>query len=327
MYYVRIVFFLEDNYDLEIEGDNEIELFRENNSICKIKVDRRFEKYKVIITYGSFTSESEAKDKGEKLLYSVKTQFIKEGIPINISGGQGLLDSSNTSSMNGGLTTYGKENIHLLFPQLTGCKVENEVMGLHIYNLDTDISQVKFVSQDIKIKIRTKLPILSDKYLMNPKLIVPYSLLNSSNVINDIRASFLLKISAIESIAAENQSRDIKYCKVIDIINKKFLKFDLIKNEVSINEKELKNILTQIKNSIGATKNKTIGEKCRQLIINCNLQNKYSEMNSIEFFNRCYYIRSNFVHSGSYDLSELSNYIHSLNQLVLDIFEWYEQNQ
>ncbi len=51
-----------------------------------------------------------------------------------------------------------------------------------------------------------------------------YSLLNSGNAINDIRASFILRITALEALVSDKQKKNDNYQKLINAINKKFSK-------------------------------------------------------------------------------------------------------
>lgn len=269
MYYVRIVFFVTNNYDLDI--DEEFNLFRTESIICKVTIDRRFEDVKVIISYGGFKNEEIAVQEGEKLFYSVKNGFIKKGIPINISGGLRVLDTTQKSFHTGGLIQYGIENIEVLFPQLANKTVKNEILGLGIYQLNEDISEVKFISQNAKLTKKVKFPDIEiEEYKGNNKLNIAYSLLNSSNVINDLRVSFLLKVSAIESLVPEDSYKEKIYCDIINQINKT-IKLEKIKVDFDIPDDELQKIIQKLKGSIGTLKKKSIGEKCKDLISMCKV--------------------------------------------------------
>jgi hypothetical protein len=41
----------------------------------------------------------------------------------------------------------------MLFPQLANKTVKNELLGMGIYQLDEDISEVKFLSQSVKAQL------------------------------------------------------------------------------------------------------------------------------------------------------------------------------
>ena len=72
-----------------------------------MKIDRRNEKLKVILSYGGFEDRETAEKEGTKLFYSVKKQFIKKGIPINSQESLGVLDTTQISFSTGGITEYG----------------------------------------------------------------------------------------------------------------------------------------------------------------------------------------------------------------------------
>jgi hypothetical protein len=299
-------------------------------------IDRRIEdEIKIILTYGGFEHEEIAIDEGKKLYFSVKKQFIKKGIPINISGGLGVLDTSQTSFITGEVTQYGLDNIHLLFPELKDKTVRNEILGMEIYYLEEDISKVKFIGQSIKATKIMKFPeIIIEDHKVNDKINTAYSLLNSSNAINDLRASFLLKISSIESLVIEDSYKDEVFCDVINHISKKLVLMDNIKGVVEVSDSELQEVIQKIKGSFGNLKKKSIGEKCRDLIESCKIQKEYLGMNVMSFFNDCYRLRSEFVHTGTYKgnisetqkIRELENYTHELDKLIIDILEYYEKN-
>ncbi|TKI57096.1 hypothetical protein E8L90_17395 [Brevibacillus antibioticus] len=330
MYYARLVFFVTNDYDLDIEEEQC--LFQTDSIVCKVKIDRRMENVKVIFSYGAFSTEEIAKQEGEKLFYNVKKEFIRRGIPINISGGLRILDTLQTSFDTGGLTKVGLANIHLRIPELVNTTVENETLGLRIYQLDKEISEVKFISQSIQLKVKVKFPdIKLEDFKDNEKLKIAYSLLNSSNAINDIRASFLLKVSSIESLVPEDEYKDTNYCDVINQINKMITMKNI---KVELPDNELEGIIQKVKGSVGALKKKSIGDKCRDLIQHCNIQKQYKNMDVFAFFNDCYKLRSEFVHTGTFrneddetkKIRNMEIYLSELNSLVLDILDYYEKN-
>lgn len=330
MFYVRITLFLINDYDLTIEGEQV--LFQTKDALCKIKVDRRLEHVKVIYTYGGFNTEEVAALEGEKLFVNVKKRFIKLGVPINISGGLRVLDTTQTSFTTGGITEHGIEYLKAHVPELANRTVENDVLGLSIYQFDEDISEVKFVGQEAKMIKKIPAPVIEmADYKEDDKLKIAYSLLNSSNAVNDLRVSFILKVSAIESLVPEEQRKDEEYCNIINQINK-MIKKDNIKSELP--DAELEKIINKVKNDIGALKKKSIGEKCRSLIEKCGIEKQYLGKDVLIFFKECYSIRSDFVHTGTFKnkedeinkIRELETYLEALNSLILEILDYYETN-
>ncbi|MFJ7183714.1 hypothetical protein [Lysinibacillus xylanilyticus] len=334
LFYVRIVFFVDKTYDFDL--DEEITLFNDKNVVCKVIINRRdeFEGSKVIITYGGFKGKEIAEYEGKKLFYSVKKKFITAGIPINISGGLGVLDTTQTAFSNGGLTEFGLKNIHLFFPLLANEVVRNEILGMGIYEFDQniDISEVKFISQDARISLKRKFPELEiAEYPQDKKLDIAYSLLNSSNVINDLRTSFLLKVSTIESLVSDDAYNDNVYCDMISKINK-LITIDNVGNDADLPEEEYVKTLQKIKSSIGLLKKKSINIKCIDLINSYNFNSKYKNLEAAAFFNKCYKLRSEFVHTGTYEntlteeqkIRNLEEYNMELQKLVVDVLECYE---
>lgn len=332
MFYVRIVLYTSKEYDFKIE--DETTLFSSDEAICKLNIDRRFEYLRIIVTYGGFTKREIAEQEGKILFYNLKKQFIRIGIPINISGGLGVLDTTQTSFDTGGLTEYGLNNISLIFPQLKDVTVRSEKLGMQIYELGEDISNVKFIVEEVSsVRTMNSFPKLnSEIYNENYKINVAYSLLNSGNAINDLRANFLLKVSAIESLVSEDSYKDKNYCDILNKINK-FITVDNLKDQLEISEIELDKMLQKIKSAVGNLKKKSIAEKCVDLIESCDIQKKYLNKDAISFFNACYRIRSEFVHTGEYKknsteeqkIRELEEHLIELNTLVFDILDYYEE--
>ncbi|MEK4529901.1 hypothetical protein NST38_31345 [Paenibacillus sp. FSL H8-0104] len=319
-----------DNYDLDIKGEQI--LFQTKDAVCKIKVKRELENVQIVYTLGGFDNKEIAFLEGEKLYFNVKKSFIKLGIPINISGGLRVLDTTQKSFMTGGLTEEGIEIMKLQFPELTNKTVENDILGLSIYHFNEDISEVKFVGQEIQILKKIPPPIIDMvDYKEDDKLKTAYSLINSSNVVNDLRVSFILKISAIESLVPEEQRKDEEYCNIISQLNK-MIKKDNIKSKLP--DAELEKYINRIKSDIGALKKKSIGEKCRNLIVKCGIEKQYLGKDVLIFFKECYSMRSDFVHTGSFKnkedeinkIRELETYLKELNNLILDILDYYETN-
>ncbi|USK57706.1 hypothetical protein LIS82_27395 (plasmid) [Cytobacillus solani] len=332
MHYVRIVFFVGGGYDFDI--NDEQTLFQFGDAVCKVKVKRNNEEIKVIITFGGFEDRESADREGNKLFYNVKKQFTKKGIPINISGGLGVLDTNQKSFINGGITEYGFKELKKSIPHLANETLVNEILGMDVYQFDKDISQFTFVGQSVKVQLKTEFPLIEiEDYKQDTKLETAYSLLNSSNAINDLRASFILKVSAIESLVPEESYKSENYCAFIKQINNLITK-ENIKINIDISDTEKQKIIQNIKSSFGSLKKKSIGEKCKELIERCNFEKTYFGKNAISFFNECYIIRSEFVHTGTYingisemeKIRELENYKTELNRLIIDVLEFYEKN-
>lgn len=348
-WYARLAFFLGEYHVLEKQTERE--LFKNGEAICKVKVRHTKKKgfesnadqnqdidvdVMVIFSYGPFSTEKVALEEGQKLLFAVRKSFAKNWIPISVFNEFGILDSEHDYFDNGGLTTEGKENSALLYPELEGYAIENGVLGLKVYQLEEDISNVKFFHQAVEVWRKGEFPKIGFSNVdVDGKLKIAYSLLNSSLAINDLRTSFLLKVSAIEALVSEPSYHEKKYCDAIDLVMK-MIKIETIPlNELnSISSEENERIIHRLKSSIGSLKKKTIAEKSNDLIKNCNLVKTYDLKDAITFFKECYQIRSNFVHTGKINKTEtelkveiniLKDKTVVLHELVIDILEQFEQ--
>ncbi len=92
-----------------------------------------------------------------------------------------------------------------------------------------------------------------------------------------------------------------------------------------MSKEEIEAHIEALKISIGSKKNKSIGEKCRELVLSANLNKKYNGYGAVEFFDKCYGIRSKFVHTGGYELEVVEAFGHHLHEFVVDILAEYEK--
>lgn len=312
MYFSRIVFFCEKGLTFENLSSDKIELFKYNDYKCTVKSKVQNEKTKVIIEYGGFKTKEEAQREGGNLLRNIKLEMCKHNNPINISGVDGILDCKEPSVKNGEITEAGLAFLKQKFVD-NGIISENQnvmqdALGLEIYEVISSMDEILFVDQTIEIKKNTNFEIKRYNFeFWNNKLDIALSFLNTSNLINDIRIRFLLKIMAIEVLVSDKEYNDKNY---LDIIN------HITKDINCTNE-----LMAKIKNDISQLKVKSIGKKCKKLIETHCKEMSYSELDSLKFFNICYKMRSQLVHSGQIDLSELEKYDEPLKILVIDIIE------
>ncbi|MGL5149320.1 MAG: hypothetical protein ACRC7N_01955, partial [Clostridium sp.] len=271
MYFARILFFCNEEFTFRNLSDNSKELFSDGNYKCTIFSKKQGDRTKIIIEFGGFETRVKAKDEGINLLRNIKLEMCSRGNPINISGIMGMLDSKELSVMPGRITdeglAYVKEQLIKVGRISEDKRVMEDVLGLEIYEVVNSMSEIYFVSQEIKIKCDTdfELNIQRFKY-WNEKLDVALSFLNTSILINDVRIKFLLKIMAIEVLVSEREKNEEAYINSIDRIIK-----DINNND---------ELMARIKNDIGQLKIKSIGKKCRKLVeVHCN--NKYLELEAV----------------------------------------------
>lgn len=277
-----------------------------------VKKKRQGDKTKIILEYGGFFDKDKAKDEGIKLLRNVKLEMCRKNNPINISGIKGLLDCKETAVMPAQLTEYGLSCIKIALVKdgiISEDKIVLEdVLGLEIYEVKSSMDEIHFVAEDLEIKHKTEFVLERKEYqFWCEKLDITISFLNTSNLINDVRMKFLLKIMAIEVLVSEEERENEDYVKIIE---------DIMRNIDTNSE-----IGKRVKNDIGRLKIKSIGKKCKILIEKYCGEKSYGGLNSIKFFNKCYKMRSGLVHSGELDLNELGIYDEELKNLVVDIVE------
>ena len=320
MFYNRIVFFSDENLHFTNLSQNPIELFQDGSRKCTCIMKKQGKFEKVIIEYGGFETAEEANEEGVNLLRNIKVDMCKQQNKINISGFLGMLDSTFPTINIGGLTEFGLSDIRkdlLIRGIITeDIRVLKDILGLAIYEVKTDLSEIHFVGEEYSFKENTDFKIQHKKYqYWCDKLDASLSLLNSSNLVNDIRLNFLLKIMSLESLVSEKEIKDDTYIKTLDNI---LTNIDAMEIDTT-----LRNML---KNDIGLLKQKSIGQKCKSLISKCCHGKKYNNLDPLKFFNNCYKIRSSFVHAGNINLDDINDNILPLRDLVIDIIEYISEN-
>ncbi len=312
MFFARIVFFCSRELEFDNLTDIPMELFEYENCKCTVKKKKQGEKTKIILEYGGFDDKDKAKEEGMRLLRNVKLEMCRKNNPINISGINGLLDCKEIAVMPAQLTEFGlsciKNDLVNAGMISEDIKVLEDVLGLEIYEVKSSMDEIHFVAEDFEIKYKTQFRLERKEYqCWNEKLDVAMSFLNTSNLINDVRMKFLLKIMAIEVLVSEREKETADYIKLLE---------DAMSSIDTSNE-----LGKRVKNDIGQLKIKSIGQKCKNLIMQYCGEKLYAGLDSIKFFNTCYKMRSGLVHSGELNLNELGIYDEQLRNLTVDIVE------
>lgn len=309
MYNVCIVFYY-NNSEFEFKNLNEEyqELFQQGTYHCKAKAEKSGSKTCVTIIFGEFETEDMAKNEGENLLRHIKLEMCKQHNPIEISSKDGMLDTKESCIARGGLTEYTKNLIReKMGEEFDNIDILNEKLGLSIIEADKNII---FASSSVEGRITKFFKLDYRKYKnWNEDLDIVLSLLSSSLQINDVRIEFLLKIMAIESLVSSNQKREENYVNAIN---------DVIKNlKLDVDDVLIK----QIKTDIGSLKNKSVSQKCKELVHKYCGDEKYADLEATTFFGKCYEMRSGLVHSGKLELENFNKYNVSLTEMVINIIE------
>lgn len=82
MYFVRIVFWLDDNYCFMNLSEKPVPLFTDGDAECTAHIDTRTNHCKVILEYGGFSSQQEAEEKGINLVRQIKIEMVKREFTI-----------------------------------------------------------------------------------------------------------------------------------------------------------------------------------------------------------------------------------------------------
>lgn len=327
MFYVRIVLIVGKSIDFDGITDFETVVFQKEHIKCLINKKDTLLTRRIIYSYGPFLDSKDAKQEGYKLYIKIIKSYILKKIPISINDNIAINDVSQISIQNASTSNEGREIIRKKLNIPEGIEIFDEVLGLDIYELQGDISSAKFLIHELNITTHYEpFDLISNKD--SDKYISIYSIINACHFVNDDRVKFILLITAIESIVADDKKESHEYCQFIEIINKNISENELLLSElhkiISL-DSEFKNMISKIKSTLLSSKNKSISTKCCELIESCKLTDKYAGKDPVKFWKECYEIRSKFVHTGLIS-KEVVNSVYLLEDLVFKVLDKLEES-
>lgn len=327
MYYCRIVILIDKNLSIKGITESDSIIIKEGNVECTVKFKDANNNRRIIYTYGPFQEKYIAEDNANKLYIKILKSYIKHCIPITISDNIGIHDISKRSNQLGTLTDAGKQYMRKALNISEDIEVFDEVLGMKVYDIKGNISEAKFGIHEIHIRKEfNSFDIIEEN--ISYKFINAYSLVNASNLTNDKRIQFILLITAIESLVAEDEKESNEYIAIIDILKKKIVQDKQLITEfkkIICKGTEYNALINKVKNVLGLSKKKSIADKCISLIGRFNFTDKYNNKSAEEFFSECYKIRSSFIHAGTLSVI-INDFIHPLNLLVISILTEIEKN-
>lgn len=289
-YYAKLTFYLNNDYSFSNLGEDPIQLFEDGDALCVAWKDERWIRRRIVIEYGPFLEREKAEQKGINLVRCIKLDMIKREYPIQISEERCGLDSPRIISVFGGVSEWAKLCETYADLKSSPKIIENECIGLGIYEVEENLDEIEFfiaegegrLSQNLALNKRTL-------KFWNEHMDISLSLLVSSVGINDIRATFLLRMMAMEALVSENQTREEEYISAIDQL---YIKID----EMETCDKYKK----RLKEQLGRMKQKSIKQKVCELLKMQLGGKKYAGYTAEELFAQCYKARNGFVHAGKW---------------------------
>ena len=287
-YFARIVFYLDNDYSFYNLSTGAVLLFTDGDATCVAQEDDRFSRHRIILKYGPFSTKEEAEIKGTNLVRRIKLEMLNRECPISISDSTGALDNPVIDSIFGGISEW--EKLCNGFQMQHGGKIiENEHIGLGIYEVNNDLSEILFASGEALLQTKQKLTLTNEPLdYWDNYMDISLSLLVSSIAINDSRVKFLLRMMAIEALASKPQFKDSDYLAAIEELKNQVDQIDTCEKN-----KEL------IKSQLGMFKEKSVSQRVRELLIEYLPDRQFDGQTAEKLFAQCYRARSSFVHTGS----------------------------
>ena len=308
MFYVRIRFNLLFDYYFNCT-ECSYTIFEQDGKQCILKSEGNLpinKSAKLTIHYGAVDDYDEASACGEALLQVLKLYLAKRRIPVKISHEVGLVDSIGKNIASGGMSEYEMKIVYNLFSK----PIINDSLGLTVVEVATNINDIIICSAEANLTVTIPEPYfnLENKYY-DDSSIIAISLVSSAVYFysKDLRVSFLLYISAVEALIKEREEEDDTYIKEIEYL-----------------QNQTTNV--KLKTALGNLKNKSIGQKTRELISRLCPDLQYDSYSAVTFWNKCYDLRSKILHNGSIELNVLQERHQLLHNLVIDILYRYVEN-
>ena len=312
MFFARIVFHVDEHHKFRNLSDTRTNIFANGDSVCTARIDTRGNMNEVILEFGGFLTRDAANEAGKQLVRNIKIQMVEHDVPINISGGLGVLDSTNSVSSTGVITDYGKAMIRAgLFGKRIpdNIAIEDDYIGLRVFEVQDSMKEIQFIGQDIELIVNTDFSINYHAYpYWTGQMDASLSLLTASASVNDIRIKFLLCLMSIEALAPNSEPQAAGFVAAVDSLLPKVDELDL-----SREQKEA------LKSKLGGMKEKNIAQKARGLLQTYLSGKEYNGLSVTKFFNQCYKMRSSFVHSGSLGEGDIDLICRELKRMCIDL--------
>ena len=249
MFFARISFWIGFKSSINNIKEDKVTSFVRDRVKCVAKKKMYGDKERIIIELGPFDNYEIAQVEGVNLLRNLKFEMCKKRIGIDISGQFGILDNEFSLSFfkecqftQDGLK-YCRQKL-FRENKITTEKIKEDILGLTVHEVDNNLEEYYFIPHEY-----VSLELSYDKVIWNDKISTCLSVLNSSELVNDRRLRFLLKIMTIEIIVTEKEKKEFEYIKSIDNLLAEIDKMNI--------ESNLKN---KLRSDVGFLKNKSISQ-------------------------------------------------------------------
>lgn len=321
MFFARVVFGLDKHQNFRNLSNSRSNIFTYGDSVCTARIEDRSNRTDIIMEYGGFPTYAAASEAGTQLVRNIKMKMIEDEIPVNISGDLGILDSTDSVSITGRLTDYGKALLRsrALFGEKIpdDVAIKDEYIGLQVFEVKESIREIRFVAQEVEVIYNTDFLIDYHPFRdWNFEMDIALSLLTASISINDIRITFLLRLMAIEALVPNSQPQDAKLIVAVDSLLPKVDELDLCREQ-----KEF------LKSKIGALKEKNIAQKARNLLQTHLPGKEYNGVSTSKFFNQCYKMRGSFLHSGFLGKGNIDQICRELKRMDMDLLKAISESE
>lgn len=253
----------------------------------------------LVLTARGFPSEEFAKESGAR----VKAALSLCGALLRIGVDVGR-DSSDFVP-----TNYWKEQVR----QNTGKEIHKDLHGLTVYpEQPPAILVYGSVTPTVARSFERFEKSFARAYTassVSPRLELALQLYARSHFETSVRTRFLSLISAVEAIAVQ-QTRSEKVSELVDELTK-------LVQAAEVEPCDRKAMLS----SVARLEYESIGQACRRVVKSHLTNAVYGEKEAVQFFKRCYDVRSNLLHEGDVPDSTqvLRGLVDKLDRLVADL--------
>lgn len=300
-YAFRIRFFLEYGSPIDCESV-ELVIPLANNTSCVLRSIRADQKIKesrhLVITGDGFASENAALETGERVKLALLWLGVKCRVGIDIGD----------DTARGGVGDYLAKKVLAE----RGVQLKSDVHGLNVYS--TEIP-VKFISSTARATVGIRdervTKILSDActsdFEPSEKQWVAFALYNLSHFEGPPRARLITLVVTIEAL--------LKRSKRSQEAREHITKLIEITKSSGLDERDRDSILSSLKELCFDS----IGRTGRELVDKHLGDAEYGGQKASKFFNMCYGMRSDIMHTGQHKSENLATLVNELDRLVSDL--------
>lgn len=289
VFYVRLVAIMGEDFSFTNVTAEAQELFCDGSAVCRVHLDKRMLHPRIIFEYGPFGTRTEAEERGRSLTRRFKLYMAEHNYPISLTGRLGGGDSGKLHVHYDDISSWDGLPANCERPVPARPAYVNGGVGLSIYGVERELSELSFLEGDLNIQTAQRLTLGPGELARwDERTELSLALLTSSVALTDLRAAFILRMQSIEVLVSDFQPRDQAELDAIDAVLASLDVLELEPGARAFMEQTLKE-----------RRARSIQQKVKALLGEYLPGECFGGKSAAGFFSDCYAARSKFIHNGS----------------------------